>query len=144
MPIHNIPVVQPPVRDGELFEAKRYHSGSERSKDKLRTLRYDPIEKLVNEHNYYTELLTREEKVRDGLIVNLNPNTGKVLIWRPDFMMKLLELRQNVADKLLRYGYGRVPETNTLETQTIPPLIINTTKKGEVYHTGEVIDNDED
>ncbi len=128
-------VEQPPARDTGLYDNRRYHAGSERSKDRLRQLRYDPIGELVEEHHKLTAAIKREEDIRDGIIVRLNPNTAKVMVWHPELYIKLTEQKIRIAEQLLRYGYGRVPEVNVLETSTIPPLIINTTKKGEVYHT---------
>ena len=39
----------------------------------------------------------------------------------------------NIGDKLLRYGYGRVPETINIEDRRPSPLVINLTKKGDQY-----------
>jgi hypothetical protein len=143
MSLKNAVIEQPPVRDGELYDGRRYHAGSERSKDRLRQLRYDPIGELVTEHHRLSAAIKREEDLRDGVTVELNPNTGRVIIWKPELYIKLTEQKIKIAEQLLRYGYGRVPETNVLETASIPPLIINTRKKGEVYHTdGNTVDEE--
>lgn len=129
-------IVQPPSRDTELFDSRRFHAGSERSKDRLRQLRYDPIGELVAEHHNLTQLIQREYDLRDKKIIVISENTGKPLTWRPDAMLKLIEQRIKIAEQLLRYGYGRVPEVVINEERSIPSFIVQTTKKGEVYHTG--------
>jgi len=43
----------------------------------------------------------------------------------------IINARAKVAADLMRYGYGRVPETNTTEVRELPPIIVRTTKEGD-------------
>jgi len=144
MDARNAVIEQPRASGGAIDHVKRYHAGSERSKDKLRQLRFDPIERLVDEYHDINRLIKEEEDYRDERKVRLHPESGKAVLWRPDMLLKLMEERSKISDRLLRYGYGRVPEVNVNVDQAPPPFIVQTTRKGEVYHTGVAdIDMDE-
>jgi hypothetical protein len=48
-------------------------------------------------------------------------------------LMDIYEKQIMIAEKLLRYRYGRVPENETFEAERPSSLIVNLTKKGETY-----------
>lgn len=134
-------IEQPRGNGNDVIPIKRFHAGSERSKERLRVLGYDPIGELVATYHEILKLIELEYKYRDKEIVRLNA-AGKEVNWYPDMLEKLLDKKINIADKLLRYGYGRVPETQMIEEKQMPAFIVHTTKQGAVYHTGGE-DNDE-
>lgn len=124
---------QPDVK-GKDLGVRRYMSGATASQKKLRDLGFDPIEALVNDYHAINKLIKIEEDVRDGKIVRLS-SKGNVLTWYPDTLTRLVEQRTQVADKLLRYNYGRVPETVINEHNIVPPMRIQLTEDNESYHT---------
>lgn len=84
-------------------QVKRYHAGSQRSIIKLAELGYDPLEAMVQLHDELRiELEHADETARP----------------------KLYDQLINVAEKLLRYGYGRVPELPKPTESAPPPLRI--------------------
>jgi hypothetical protein len=137
-------IEQPPIRAGMQKGMKRIHAGSARSKERLRELGFDPIGELVETYEQILELIQYEYDLRDGIVVRLT-KAGAERVWYPDMLDKLMDKKLRVAEQLLRYGYGRVPETVNVMEKKPMPLIINTTKKGEVYHAGSAnyMDDDE-
>lgn len=127
---------QPPARGSSVVDGKRFHAGSDRSKTRLRELNYDPIGELVRKYWEMEKLIEDELRYKSGELVKLNRSTGKEMNWYPDFLEKLLSKQSDIADKLLRYGYGRVPETNIIENQRVPPMIISG-PNGTTQHTGD-------
>lgn len=124
---------QPAANENRVTNYKRFVAGSARSKERLDELQYDPIGELVATYDEICKMIEREIKLRDGDLVVLDKN-GKAKNWYPDNLDKLLEKRIRISEALLRYGYGRVPENIPTNEDVIPPLIIQTTKKGEIYH----------
>jgi len=110
----------------------RYVRGAARSVAKLRTLQFDPISELVSQYRKLQEELTYQERLRSGAIVELNAN-GKPRSYRVDAHLSIYDKLREIGKELLRYGYGRVPELNVLEQRAPMPLIVNLTKKGEVF-----------
>ena len=125
-----------PVQPDGVLKPKngvvRYNFGAKRSIAKLKKLGYDPITILVATHNYICLEIERQEKIRDGQVVELT-TTGKVKAYRPEVHHALLDRLIKIGENLMRFKYGRVPEV--LEQLKDPPksLIINLTKKGEKY-----------
>lgn len=113
-------IEQPPANMQEQQKVKRYVGGSARSVERLEILKFDPIENLVNDYHEIQELIALEYKYRDAVIVRMHPSTGKAMAWYPDMLDKLLDKRMRISSELMRYGYGRVPETNTLEVKEVP------------------------
>lgn len=124
----------------------KYHSGKERSVRRLESLKYDPIGELVTKYRELDEELLRQKRIRNNEIVELSAS-GKPRSFNPETMMAIYDKQIAIAEKLLRYRYGRVPEVGDNMAPPAAPLIVNLTKKGETYVVNEqpeVIDNDED
>lgn len=136
-------VIQPPLRGGRTPGVPQYQAGGPRSVRRLENLRYDPIGELVANYRYIQGEIERQEKIRDGLIVELTA-TGKPKNYRAEVHHALLDKLIAIGDKLLRYGYGRVPETIQIEDKRSQPLIVNLTKKGDVYIANDQPEQEED
>jgi hypothetical protein len=137
-------IEQPKAYDTALTNQKRYVAGSQRSQKRLTDLNYDPIGELVKQYHRLQECIDEELKYKSGELVKLSLRDGKPLMWRPDALHRYMDQAIVVAEKLLRYGYGRVPEINVTENRSLPPLIVQTTAKGEIYHTsGDEDETDE-
>ena len=129
-------IKQPPLRGGRVAGVGQFHSGSKRSVARLKQLNYDPIGELVANYRKLQAEVERQEKIRDGVIVELT-STGKVKAYRAEVHHALYDKLIAIGDKLLRYGYGRVPETTIVEDRKPMPLVVNLTKKGEIYTVNE-------
>jgi len=116
----------------ETFNAPRYVGGSVRSVNALNKLRFDPIEELVDKYRKLEVELAWHEQVRACEVVPLN-SEGKVRHYSADAHMRVYERLESIAKELLRYGYGRVPESMDLNINKPSKLVINLTKKGEVF-----------
>ena len=123
---------QPPLRGGRPRGIPQYQAGGHRSVLRLRQLQYDPIGELVETYNKLKLEVERQEKLRDGVIVELSSN-GKPRAYRAEVHHAIYDKLIAIGDKLLRYGYGRVPETLLVEEKKPQPLVVNLTKKGETY-----------
>lgn len=121
-----------------------FRRGSQSSKDRLKQLDFDPIEELVMQYNKLKTELKRQEDIREGRIVELTA-AGKPKSYRPDVHLSIFDKMQVISKELLRYGYGRVPEINTLNTNPPRALQINLHAKGEVFkiNSGPRDDDDE-
>jgi hypothetical protein len=117
-------------------------SGAHRSAIRLRTLNFDPITTLVSQYKALEKEIERQEKIRDGVVVELNAN-GKPKAYRAEVHHALYDKLTNISDKLLRYAYSRVPE-DVVEEKVTSPLIVNLTKKGETYVVNDVPETVED
>lgn len=120
-----------------------YQAGKPRSVRRLQTLAYDPIAELVSNYRRLEAELAYQEKLRTGEIVELTA-TGKPRSYRAEVHHALYDKLIAIGDKLLRYGYGRVPETTIVEEKKPMPLVVNLTKKGEVYTVNEDSDSEEE
>lgn len=143
-------IKQPPLRGGRTAGVGQFHSGAKRSVARLKQLNYDPIGELVANYRKLQAEVERQEKIRDGAIVELT-STGRTKAYRAEVHHALYDKLITIGDKLLRYGYGRVPETTIVEDRKPMPLVVNLTKKGEVYTVNEdampdrpMLDIDED
>lgn len=130
-------IKQPPIRGGRTPGVPQYQAGGPRSVRRLAALNYDPIGELVENYRKIQSEIERQEKIRDGLIVELQ-NNGKPRAYRAEVHHALYDKLIAIGDKLMRYGYGRVPETINIEEKKAMPLIVNLTKKGEVYVANDV------
>jgi hypothetical protein len=95
-------------------------TAQERSQQQLAQLGYDPIKALVSTHNYLMQEIERQEKIRNGEIVEIS-STGRVKAYRAEVHHALLTQLVAIGEKLLRYGYARVPETQ--HVQPITPTL---------------------
>ena len=125
-------IKQPPIKGGRPPGIPQFQAGGPRSVSRLRTLSYDPIGELVANYRKLELEIERQEKIRDGLIIELT-SAGKPRAYRAEIHHALYDKLINIGDKLLRYGYGRVPETINIEDRRPSPLVINLTKKGDQY-----------
>jgi len=132
-----------PTGKGRNLARPNYVAGAKRSQKRLEVLNFDPIGTLVDQYRKLEEELVYCEKVRDGIIVPLNPATGKVRPYNAKLHMDIYDRLIKIGEALLRYGYGRVPETNVMETKRPMPLVVNLTKKGEIYQLNTVMDSEE-
>ena len=125
-------IKQPPLRGGRPPGIPQFQAGGQKSVARLRQLQYDPIGELVETYNKLKSELERQEKIRDGLTVELGSN-GKPRAYRAEVHHAIYDKLIAIGDKLLRYGYGRVPETLLVEEKKPQPLVVNLTKKGDTY-----------
>lgn len=125
-------IEQPKGKGGRPPGIPQYSAGAKRSVARLENLRFDPIGELVDQYRRLQDELAYQEKLRSGAIVELGP-TGKPRSYRAEIHMAIYDKLIAIGDKLLRYGYGRVPETLQIEETKAAPLVINLTKKGETY-----------
>ena len=135
---NNMPITKQPTlksgRNSGSYQLGRpnYMAGGSRSIARLRNLDFDPIKVLVDKYNELELEVERQKKIRDGRIVELTA-TGRPKSYRPEIHHALYDKQVSIGEKLLRYAYGRVPETNTDEQKPAMPLVVNLTKKGETY-----------
>jgi len=125
----------------ETFSAPRYQGGGVRSVNVLRMLRFDPIEELVEQYRRLEKELLWHEQVRSCEVVPLN-SEGKVRNYSADAHMRVYERMQSIASELMRYGYGRVPETLDVNLNRPAKLVVNLTKKGEVFTINDNSDSE--
>lgn len=123
----------------------KYYTQGKRSIYKLKSLEYDPIQQLVLKYRELESELERQRLIRENKIVELTP-TGKVRSFSPHLMLEIYEKQINIAEKLLRYKYGRVPESDNDVPESTSPLVINLTQKGETYvvNDQELLGEDDD
>ena len=108
-----------------------YTPGGPSSVQKLRDLGFDPLEALVEAYHEIDAECKMQSKIRDKELVRLKAD-GKAAQYSADFHMQCIERRSNIADKLTRYGYARVPETTDLNIG-LPSLSINLTDTNEGF-----------
>jgi hypothetical protein len=120
-------IEQPGAMDPKASHIKRYHAGSERSQKRLSELNYDPIGELVQQYHDINELIKGELRWKNGEEERLNAK-GTVRVFHHDFLDKLMDKKERIADKLLRYGYGRVPEMADNSEKVVPSFTVITTK----------------
>lgn len=113
----------------------QFRAGANRSVGRLRALNFDPIGELVHKYRKLEEELDRQEKRRSGELVELN-SMGKPRAFRHEDLVGVYDRLIDISEKLLRYRYGRVPELENNQKPTAP-LIVNLTKKGDVYTVNE-------
>lgn len=131
----NMPTVQQPSGRGGSMGRTNFSAGAKRSISRLDDLRFDPIKELVEKYRKLEGELEYQEKVRSNEIVPLTA-TGKIRWYNPETHMGIYDKLLNTGDKLLRYYYGRVPETIHIEEKQAMPLVVNLTKEGDVYTIG--------
>lgn len=127
---------QPTIASRRSERAPSIFKGGIRSQKRLDTLKFDPIGELVKQYEAIQLLVRHQEDMRDGRRIELTV-TGKPKNYRAEVHHALYDKLINIGDKLLRYGYGRVPEVNIIEERKPQALIVNLTKKGETYIVNE-------
>ena len=94
------------------------------------------MQELVETYKRLEAEIKWQEDWRDGKITLLNAK-GQPRVFYPDHLYALHDKKALIADKLLRYGYGRVPETTVLEGGDKPPLVINLRGGGKKVVNGD-------
>lgn len=136
-------IIEQPVIPGgvspKVYELSRtaYRRGSPAARGVLGKLRFDPIVKLVSKYEELEQDLKRQKEIRDGVRVELSAS-GKPRSYNPETLTAIYDKQIMIAKELLRYKYGRVPETED-NVQNAMPLIVNLTKKGEQYVVNEEV-----
>jgi hypothetical protein len=110
----------------------RFLDGGKRSVAVLKNLKFDPIGALVEQYNKLQKEVEWHEKVRSGELIPLS-RTGKELRYDSEAHMASYNLLVQIGDKLLRYGYGRVPENAEAGPQRNTSLTINLTDKDKQF-----------
>ena len=114
----------------------RYFDGGKRSIAVLKTRGFDPINALVDQYETLRKELIYHDKVRDGKIIPLTA-TGKERRYDSEAHMAVFNLLVQIGDKLLRYGYGRVPEGNVEGPVKPSTLVIKLNREGDEFVVGE-------
>jgi len=129
-------MTQPKTLPGDKPRKPSYHSGAKRSISRMDDLSFDPIKELVLKYRKLEDELVYQEDVRANKIVPLTAE-GKIRRYNEETHMAIYEKLINTSEKLLRYYYGRVPETTIVEEKKVSPLIVNLTRAGDVYQIGK-------
>jgi hypothetical protein len=112
---------------------RKIHRGSQRSVKRLNQLGFDPIQELVQ---LYRQLQNEDKimcAVRDGTRVSLTEE-GRTVRYSAVAHVALMGQLEKIANDLVRYGYGRVPETVNVEDKRSPAsIVVHLTKKGEEH-----------
>jgi len=109
-----------------------YFAGATRSVNVLKKLGFDPITELVNRYKDLQKECEIHEQIRSGETVMIS-RTGKELRYDAEAHMAVYNLLIQIGDKLLRYGYGRVPENSTEGPQRSASLTINLQEKNAQF-----------
>lgn len=116
---------------------KNYRAGGVKSQLRLDELGFDPIGELVM---LYRQLQNEDKlmcSLRDGTWRPLNDD-GRVQRYSSMAHMALLSQLEKVASQLLRYGYGRVPETIIVDEKNHTPLVIKLIGNNDI-EDGELV-----
>jgi hypothetical protein len=132
-----------PVGRGRPAGSTSYNAGSTRAVVRLRNLNFDPIGKLVERYNALEKDVENYRKIRSGELVELLGN-GKPRAFSYDVLLQMEQRLIDISEKLLRYGYGRVPEAGGIEAPKLPTLHISLTKPGETFVINQQSDEDFD
>ena len=97
---------------------------------KLAELGVDPIEMMVQTYHEVTEEMKDMQALKLKPLVLPNGDTRRFSAMA---YAQLLTIHQKIAADLMRYGYGRVPETVKIEEKKLPGLTIQLTPKGGVF-----------
>lgn len=119
-----------------------FKRGARRSVIRLEQLEFDPIYQLVSSHREIVNEIAYQKELRSGAKVEVGPG-GRVRGFNAENLSKLYDQKLTVEKELLRYGYGRVPETLEVNTKPIAPLVVEMTGKGQVYVANKFEDVDD-
>ena len=110
------------------ISAKKIYAGTKRSNERLAELGFDPIEKLVElyksleaEHEYWMEL----KKVSQVQELTKGGKHKKTHRYSGHAHAAILAQMEKVANDLMRYNYGRVPETINVNAVKPQGMIVN-------------------
>jgi hypothetical protein len=108
-------------RGGAPFTGKAISS---KSVAKLRQLGFDPIDVMVA---LYRKLQKEEQRL---VMIRDNTMVGTYQKYSSIAHAQILSQMRDIANDLMRYGYGRVPETVNVENHSATPLTIVMTPAG--------------
>jgi hypothetical protein len=111
-------------------ESPIYRGGSSRSIAKLESLNFDPIERTVMVYESLLKEIEEQNKIRDGLVIRLRAD-GKPRAYDVRFHMELYSKLAEISDKLMRYKYGRVSETEKENPNNSKSLVIKLSSSNE-------------
>jgi len=98
-----------------------YLAGGHRSRAVLKDVGYDPIRELVNRYRIIERDADFWRSIRDGTIVPVTENGVKKYNALAHSTSEAMLV--TIGEKLLRYGYGRVPEVDNSERRPTPLII---------------------
>lgn len=85
------------------------------SVEKLNSLSFDPIQRLVNLHDRIDKEIYELQYMQDG--------TARRKFSQVAFV-QLMGIQQKISADLMRYGYARVQEVQKVEAATLEPIKI--------------------
>ena len=132
------PTVQPANKGGVPAGRPTFRRGSKRSDYRLTQLGYDPIGELVGIYRKLADEVEYQEGLRSGAIVEIINGTGKERSYYAPTHHALFDQMISIGEKLLRYMYGRVPESNEEVRKKATAFVVNLTKQGEQYRLGSI------
>jgi len=91
---------------------------------KMQAMGFDPLEAIITQYNNLCAEIKIQERIRDGDFTRLRAD-GKARAYSPEFHTGLCEKAVIMADRLMRYGYGRVLEEKDVYAPSVPSLNIN-------------------
>ena len=123
--MNNDEIEQPEAKQIGMVKGVRARAGSKKSNERLGELEYDPIEKLVKQVDEIEAEIEYWKKVRDGKM-KIMGDDGKMRTPRYSGVAHsaALALLNKTSVDLLRYQYGRVPETVNLNANVLPGMEI--------------------
>ena len=125
-------IEQPTLHQGPT--PKRRNIQLTESARRLRDLNFDPLDAQVELFHKLKKEVEVFEKMRTGEFVTLNADgNSRVVKYSGVAHAQVLALLQKVAVDLMRYKYGRVPETVELEIKEAQGLTINLSRDDASY-----------
>ena len=140
------PIVQPKITRGLSHGTPKYQGGSRRSVAVLKENRFDPITSLVNRYREMENEVAFWKGIRDRSVIQVINAEGKERYYDADAHMAAEKMLIEIGDKLLRYGYGRVPETVNVNDNRLPTMVVQLSTKSDHQHfinKQDVIEHDE-
>jgi hypothetical protein len=126
--------IQPKV-DPAFNRATRSVAYSKKAISKLASLGFDPLEEMVKCHRNITEQIARQKYFQKLQDEGLKATGGK---FSGMMLATLLAAEEKLLNDVLPYAYSKVPIDNSVTDPDLPPLIVNLTKKGDVYEINPV------
>jgi len=122
--------VMPP--NATLVDGNKILAGSRRSRKRLEELNFDPMQKLVRQYNELEAEDIFLKELRKVTAVVQHDARGKEIgkiKYSAMYHVSVIAQMGKISEGLLRYGYGRIPESVTVNNDTDTPMVINLTGK---------------
>jgi len=133
----NLQVTQPHIPGGDpLVSTKKVLKNLSKSQEILEYLEFDPIVELVSKYKELEALCNWHERWRIGEIQPISAN-GRARNYSPTAHAEIYDRLLKVSEQLLRYKYGRIPETLEIQHKEIPPFVVNLSREGDTYSLNE-------